>query len=280
MRFNFFIKFFILVILFSTHVLAKTEEPKLRWNKAQKKLRNFRSFHDIFGKSKASTIGIEGRFISGSGQFTAANVSLLADKVKQVAGEVDKIILLDARLESHGFINDLPVEWKVKHDDANLNKSVDDILKDEKDRLLEIFKDKIVDKIVVKTVSTEEEVAALNGFEYVRLPTLDRSLPSDEIVDAFLELIKNNPNAWLHVHCHIGKGRTTTFMVLYDMFYNAKDLKFDEILFRHKIIGGSNLNKSGSKERLEFLKRFYRYSMESDPQNVTWQAWLQEQPIN
>ena len=64
------------------------------------------------------------------------------------------------------------------------------------------------------------EVAAVHGLEYMRLATLDFYRPSDRVVNKFVELIKNNPNSWLHLHCHVGKGRTTTFMAMYDMFYN------------------------------------------------------------
>lgn len=291
MKINFFSIFFIMIILCSSYVLAnnKTEEPKLSWEKAEKNMRHFRAFSDALGKSNVSTIGIEGRFMSGSGQFTGDNILQLADKVKQAAAAVDKIIVIDTRMESHGFINGLPVSWKTKYNDANLHKSADEIIKDEKARLLGVFKDKTTNEVGVTTVSTEEEIAAVHEFEYVRLPTLDHSRPSDDIVDAYLELIKESPNAWLHMHCHVGKGRTTAFMAMYDMYYNAKDLEFDEILSRQYKIGGEDLKKHLNKtdlearkkalfkDRFDFLKRFYRYCRDSDPENVTWQAWSLEQ---
>jgi protein-tyrosine phosphatase len=143
--------------------------------------------------------------------------------------------------------------------------------------------------VVVETLATEKQLATKKGFDYVRLPTLDHSRPSDEIVDAFLELIKKNPNAWFHVHCHVGKGRTTTFMTLYDMFYNAKEVEFDEILERQKEIDGEDFKKYLQKtnlesymknlydERLKFLKRFYDFCKNSDPQHITWTEWLQQE---
>ena len=262
----------------------------MKWNKAEANMRHFRTFEDISKKPQVSQVGIQGRYISGSGQFTGTNISQLTDKVKEVAqNAVDKIIVIDTRLESHGFINDLPVEWKVKNSDANAGKNADEILNDERSRLLEILQNAVINETAVNKVATEEELVAANGFEYVRLSTLDHSKPNDDTVDAFLELIKNNPNAWLHVHCHVGKGRTTIFMALYDMFYNAKQLDFKEILARNKQIGGEDFEKYLKKPasdqrkwnladaRLDFLKRFYLYCRESDPQSITWQTWVQQQ---
>jgi len=290
MRLILFIHIFIFIILVINSITTHAAESTLNWNKAEENIRHFRTFEDILEKSNVSHVGVQGRYISGSGQFSGLNISQLADKVAQVtAGAVDKIIILDTRLESHGFINDLPVEWKVKNDDANVGKTTFEILNDERNKLLEIFLSKMVNDVVINKVSTEEELVVTKGFEYVRYPTLDHSRPSEDNVEAFLELIKNNPNAWLHVHCKVGKGRTTTFMVMYDMFYNAKDVEFDEILDRQKEIDGEDLKKYLEKtdldqrkwtlynERLEFLKLFYRYCKLSDPHNITWQAWLQQQ---
>jgi protein tyrosine phosphatase len=108
------------------------------------------------------------------------------------------------------------------------------------------------------------------------------------MVEIYLDIIRNNPNAWLHVHCHVGKGRTTTFMALYDMFHNARNLEFIEILDRQKEIDGQDFMKHRTKsnldarkhtlfeERISFLENFYRYCRESDPQTVSWQDWLQQ----
>ena len=270
-------------------VSITNDETKLSWNKAEANLRHFRTLADVSTKSNTNSLGIRGRYVSGSGQFTLKNIYLLTEKVKQVAGSVEKIIIVDVRKESHGFVNGLPVDWKVKNSDANKDKSHAEILKDEKEKLQKLFQNKIIDEVVVETVCTEEEFALENGFGYVRLPTLDHSHPNDETVDAFINLIKKNPNAWLHIHCHVGKGRTTSFMVLYDIFYNCKELKLEEILNRHKEIDGQDFEKHLSKtdldqrkrdlfdNRLNFLKNFYRYCKESDSQTITWQTWLQEE---
>lgn len=41
---------------------------------------------------------------------------------------------------------------------------------------------------------------------------------SPENIDEFIKLYKSLPkDAWLHFHCEAGKGRTTTFLAMYDM---------------------------------------------------------------
>jgi protein-tyrosine phosphatase len=268
---------------------ANTDQSLLHWSNTRSDIHKFRSFTDISKKSDFSHIGIQGHYLSGSHQFSGKNISKLLGKVKQITDAFDKIIVVDLRMESHGFINDIPITWKVKNSDANLGKTSAEILQDERDRLIGIFENKVIGDIEVQNVYTEEEVVLKNKFEYVRLPTLDHSRPSDQVVDDYLDLIKNNRNNWLHVHCNAGMGRTTTFMVLYDMFYNSKDLEFEEILDRQKQIGGQDfthyLTKANIKprtlllstERLEFLKSFHKYCRESDPQYVSWQTWLQQQ---
>jgi protein-tyrosine phosphatase len=142
-------------------------------------------------------------------------------------------------------------------------------------------------EIQIFRVETEEEIASAYDLKYIRLPTLDRYRPSDSIVNDLVEVIKNNPNSWLHFHCHVGKGRTTTFMAMYDMFYNAKNVGFEEILTRQKAIDGEDLMKhlhrtmderlgKFSQERFEFLKNFYNYCKNSDPFATSWDVWVKE----
>lgn len=265
------------------------EEIKLGWEKAEANMRHFRTFGDISTISDVSSIGTQGRYISGSGQFSATNLYHLSDKVKSIAGQM-KIIIVDLRLESHGLVNGLPVKWK----NTNVGKSLKEIRADETKRLWELLFGKTIKAkneatVKVKEVTREEEFLAVQQeFEYQRFPTRDHSHPSDEIVDNYLELIRKNPNAWLHLHCAVGKGRTTTFLTLYDMFYNAKVVSFDDLLKRQKAIGGEDFkkhinkpNKDSEKQnlyekRLEFLERFYKFCNEADPQNMSWKAWHQQ----
>lgn len=288
----------------------RVEVPTLSWNKAKQEIRHFRTFDDVHQKPIISRIGYT-KNLSGSGQLTESNFSSLIATVKKATeGKFDKIILIDLRLESHGFINGLPVEWKTQNSDYNLGKKIEDIKASEKALLLEIKskktltvqneksteenekeqddKEKSEKEVQVQSVATEEEVAVAYGLEYVRLATLDHYRPNDNLVDDFVKLIRNNPNSWLHLHCRAGQGRTTTFMCMYDMFYNAKSLDFEEIVERQRAIDGQDLFKHHKKpmderkskfseERLEFLIKFYDYCKNSDPSAISWQEWLKAQ---
>lgn len=118
---------------FATNCLqVASEEPKLRWNKAESNLRHFRTIKDISSKSNLTQFGIEDKFISGSGQFTKENIQKLSEKVQQVSQNLEKLIVIDLRMESHGFINGLPVTWKVENGDDNIQMSPQEIILKEK----------------------------------------------------------------------------------------------------------------------------------------------------
>ena len=77
------------------------------------------------------------------------------------------------------------------------------------------------------------------------------------------------PGGWAHFHCRAGKGRTTTFLVLYDMLRNAGRVSLKDIVDRQSVLAGDyDLLKpegeSGWKaavfaDRAAFVRAFYRY---------------------
>lgn len=81
-------------------------------------------------------------------------------------------------------------------------------------------------------------------------------------------------DAWVYFHCARGCARTTTFMILYDIYRNAKNSSLDEILERQYCLGGEDIantdvwgKSTWSKEQLEARKRiavlFYDYMTDS-----------------
>lgn len=263
---------------------------QLKWNKDGKTIRHFRTFAEIRDLSgKYSTVGVEGHRLSGSGQFSPKNIGQLLETIEKSAGQVHKIIV-DLRLESHGYVNGKPVAWVSRHGELNEGMDSQQVLADEINRLEELRAENLVineegRKSGVETVETEAAAVARYGFDYERLAVLDHSHPSDQAVDDFIHLLQKNPNAWIHVHCHVGKGRTTTFMALYDMYHNAKQISFDEILKRQHAIDGENLKKcldspkkdskrqKLAQDRYDFLRNFYSYCVKADLQQVSWSVW-------
>jgi protein tyrosine phosphatase len=207
--------------------------------------------------------------------------------LKNIAHE--KIIIVDLRQESHGFVNGNCISWYGEHDWGNVGFSRSEIEADENRRLDSLYKIKSIsvtqiikkDKstseikeskeipVVVNTVQNEKELTEEFKTGYFRITATDHRKPVDEDVNRFIEFVKNlDENTWLHFHCHAGDGRTTTFLVMYDMIRNSKNVSFPNIIHRQYLLGGIDLSKDDDYpdfdkqyaiERTEFLNNFYDY---------------------
>ena len=220
---------------------------------------------------------------SGSAQFTTKNIGLMKKAIDTMP-----IFIVDLREESHGFINHFAVSWLGEDGKNKGNKglSKEEVLKNESKRLNSIKLNKpitIKNKEIIPTeVQSEKELVEKNKMFYVRIPVTDNERPSDEMVDYFIKLVKKLPkDSWVHFHCKAGIGRTTTFMVMYDIMKNAKQVNLEDIMERQVLIGGKNLLKSSykpgshSSERSEFIKNFYKYAKENkDGFNTSWSQWM------
>ncbi len=190
---------------------------------------------------------------SGSGQPSLIGLKLLYENLREHAN--GKIYYIDTRQESHGFFNGYPASYYVEKNLANYFLHNDDIdereieqMNDMLGRQVELVPLGNFDKAHYKPVNlfvsdaqTERQAAENLGFKYVRLGGTDMIFPSPEVVDAFVELVANlDENDWLHIHCQAGQGRTTLFLVMYDILKNP-DKSLNEICERQIMLGGSNL---------------------------------------
>lgn len=247
--------------------------------------RNYRNSNEHLtdtGKFFPDTIGLSALNISGSAEFSDLNLPLLMEK----AGS-KKFIVIDLRQEYHGFVNGMPVSWYGKYDWENVGKTKSEIMKVEKHKLDSLGKEKVIvvqklsdkDKatntfgkiedvnVDVRNTETEEDLTKKFNSGYFRITATDHRKPAPEDVDAFVSYVKNlSDDSWLHFHCHAGDGRTTTFMVMYDMMKNAKKVSAEDIVQRQYLLGGIDLfntenfpdwDKQYAIERKEFLKKFY-----------------------
>lgn len=236
---------------------------------------------------------------SGSSQFSEEGLLAILD----IIGTNKSVVIVDLRQESHGFINGNAIYWYARRNWANVGKIKEQILVDELDSLeaLRTENEITVHRILTKLedgspgvtralqfpggeVLSESDLAAKYNLGYVRFTVTDHIKPDDNVVDEFIELVKKLPDdAWLHFHCKAGKGRTTTFLTLYDMIRNAKNASFEDIVSRQFFIGGNDLMKVPSKdswkhdslyERTIFLKQFYDYCRENtDDFATSWSSW-------
>jgi len=235
--------------------------------------------------------GLAALHMSGSAQFSAHNLPNMLGKIP-----LRNVIIVDLREEPHGFINDLPVSWiNIDKKFINEGKTASEIEADEESRLsqalssgnLTIYLKGDPMKVIVKNAFPEKKLAQSFSVGYTRLPVTDEHRPSNEVTDQFIEFVKHlPPNTWLHFHCKKGQGRTTTFMAMYDMIKNSGRLKFEQILRRQRDLGGADLldihsqrheKEEWAKDRLEFLRQFYRYTQENKNLEAPFSVWMQKQ---
>lgn len=242
------------------------------------------------------TTGLDTLRISGSSQPTVQQFKHMAKEIKSKTD--GPVFDVDLRQETHLFVNDYPISRYAKRDWINVGKVSEEILTTEEElvktlpgqslSIHRLTKEKTAGTgmtITVTSVATEASVARKAGFNYWRLTATDHIWPDATIVDQFISLYRNLPtNAWLHFHCEAGKGRTTTFMALYDMMRNPHVPLYD-ILKRQEALGGISLMATGnekgwkapySKQRSDMLALFHQYVTETTYTNYAtpWSTWL------
>lgn len=113
---------------------------------------------------------------------------------------------------------------------------------------------------------------------YERITVRDGGIPTDDMVDYFIKFVKSQaPNSWIHFHCKEGVGRTTVFMIMYDMMKNCKNAGADDIIKRQLALLNSNkanIKSFNNDKKIDFLKKFYDYCRANgDNFNTNWSEW-------
>lgn len=245
---------------------------------------------------------------SGSGQFSGDELYKL---LVAIPAPKSNIWIVDLRQESHGFIDGIPVSWVKNQNASNKYKSATQIKKEENQLLADLSRQKSVTvyslkklgdgnitgekpvTLIPELIESEEQLVTSLGAQYKRIYVLDHNKPDDKEVDNFIAFIRKvKPQDWLHFHCRAGKGRTSTFIAMYDIVRNAQHNTFVEIMQREAKLGNVPLNmlptrsdklwkSSASKERYEFLKKFYIYVIDSNGyQSQSWISWNNAKGLN
>lgn len=256
--------------------------------------KNFRMCTDPLSEENGyhpSLIGLKELRASGSAQFSEKSLNAIIKKIP-----FKLLTIIDLRQESHGFINGIAVSWFSERNWANKGKTLSEILDDEKLRLIQVAQypiailyasKKFPVPIWVNGTHTEAELVAPHGLGYVRIPVADHTKPSNTDADSFINLVKSLPkdSVWLHFHCAAGEGRTTTFLVMYDMMHNANKVKLNDIFQRQHLLGGINFinetfhdwRKNYTEERKLFLRQFYVYCQQNPLFEKSWSSWVSDQ---
>ncbi|MCX7970620.1 MAG: phosphatase [Negativicutes bacterium] len=258
---------------------------------------DFRSCRQLPAAPDGTTVNTTGLYrlnISGSGQFSGQQLPRLIEEIRKQAGQETPVYIVDLRQEWHGFIDGLPVSWYGVNDWANRQLTCQQVIEGEQQRLADLS---VADQVVLTlakgrqmtvnqpfTVLSEQQLVAGQGVNYQRLTATDHIKPNDEAVDMFVQFVQRLPkDCWLHFHCHAGHGRTTTFMVMYDIIRNHRQVALDDIVARQHLIGGIDLYYTGHDsgkedwegERSEFIHQFFRYVEENSASSfaVPWSVW-------
>jgi len=245
-----------------------------------------------FDKSEITKDGLPRNFrdLSGLGINAIASAQFSENELQEVRKKYpnDKIVIVDLRQESHGFINGNSVLWRSYFEKINQDKNISEILSDEKSRFNIAKKDReivinevtkrdrengwykeISPKIVtVNKAQNEKDLAAENGFEYQRFSVRDFDKPNEKEFLRMVSFIKNLPqDKKIYVHCAGGKGRTGMFLVTLDIIKNGKETALEEIFKRQNKLGSAKLDEISeeeawsneiAKERLTMLENFYK----------------------
>lgn len=258
----------------------------------------FRTTHFI-SKSHMNTMSYASMNTAGGSQF---NQLQLLNLIKLLGKNT---IIVDLRQEQHFFINSWAVSIYSKNNwgDTNKNqklikaeeaKQITRIKKLKTVKILQTYQNRInLEKIQktfilpIQSALTEEQFVRHLGLQYQRFFVPDHKAPPNDVVDEFVAWLKfRSKQAPIYFHCHAGIGRTTTFLVMTDIFYNAKQVAFKDILQRHVAIGGKDLAKMPAPNsykyhdaqiRYNLIKKFYCYvKMNVDGFQTTWSQFVNQ----
>ena len=220
--------------------------------------------------------------ISGSAQFTKDQLLNLKNSINK-----DNICIVDLRQESHGMINDLAISFLNPYKDLNNGFTTEQTIKAENSLLnkikigntIQLYKHTgiFIKDITVDFISNESQLVTEADMQYKRFAVKDNSAPTPDIVDEFEEFIKNKPDdIHLHFHCAAGKGRTTSFMVMYQAMKNNSNLTLEQLLSYQYNIGGVNLHDNNIQ--YNFLEDFCNYVQKNKDSNysISYSQWIKE----
>ena len=283
----------------------KAQEPK-NWRTCQGELTpNEESELFPDPNYQPSTEGLRNLNISGSSDLSAKEMDLVKTEIQKLTD--GPIYIIDVRGESHGLINGMHVSIYGANNWGNVGKTHAQIVAEEAAEIhatmglsIDIYslsKDNNYqpvesgrNTVEVTSAQTEEEACKEHGLGYARFTVPDRAFPGDSELEAFVDFVKSLPaNAWLHFHCQAGAGRTTQYMIFYDMMRNI-GLPLKDITYRQCLLGGNFLLYDGTApgedpvkaalcaEKAQMITLFYQYIQENYATNykTKWGQWKKQ----
>lgn len=218
--------------------------------------------------------------ISGSSQFNKNQIEPLKKAINK-----EKICIVDLRQESHGLVNDYAISFYNFYKLLNNGFSTTETIEKENSELdriklgsdISIYRKsgKLAYCPTVDFVSNDEEAVTAAGMQSKRFAVKNGDVPTLDVLEEFVDFVKNKPeDLHLHFHCDAGIGRTTLFMIFYQIMNNPNNLTLEQIETYQYNIGSIIPHKDPYKE--EFTEQFYNYVAENKSTNyeTSYTEWL------
>lgn len=241
-------------------------------------LKHYRSTESIAidKKTNVDVTGLDNLRISGS------NLIIFSDLKRKLSHISGPIYILDLTGNGHTYYKGYPTNFLgLKKDHPGITFRL---------RQLMVNGFRPFDK---SDMQKEQDVAIQNGFLHKFLHLERRGVPTPEMVDQLIGFIQELPkDGWIHLHCLAGKGRTTSVMVMVDILKNGRQVKLEDIVQRHHLMGGVDLfdtvvwdNGTYSQDQLtkrkEFIENFYSFVNDPDGYGIhSWMEWCTKNNVN
>lgn len=232
--------------------------------------KKFRTVEDkIVSSEQIDLTGLREVKASGGSNVTFGDIQR---NLKHVKG---KIIIVDGMQYFHGYINGIPTTLLGYH-----------VTKPAFRHLARRFFVTGTLEQRPDLVKSGEEESKKYGFGYKNIRIGSRSVPSVENINEFINFYENVPeNAWLHFHCHHGKGRTSMMLVMLDIMKNAPKVALKDIVKRQHVLGSSDLFDTEKwlygtytteqlENRKKFIEQFYDFIVQRKAGGIQqWGVW-------
>lgn len=269
-------------LIYSVYLVTSPDRSLTNFRTAQSPLKASRFSLDLKG--------LKDMKMSGSGRLSQ-------EKIKRYFKDIPKpVAIIDVRAEKDYFVKGIPASWlgiRV------LENGFEDRLKTTSFLKLPLHHIKwslrrIINlgfgyDITPATLLSEEQFLKDNGFLYFCFEGKRHCAHTPEAVQKFLDYLETQPeDIWIHFHCANGRGRTTTFMILYDIYKNARITSLENIILRQHLLGGENVfdvalrpkgtwSKTDLLKRKELVEKFYTYmTAKSGYPKIKWIDWINQ----
>ena len=253
----------------------------------------FRLMTDPYVRSEnisPSRAGLDTMNASGSGIIQEATFRRAIKRIPEDSKKHFYVIDLRENLEC--FWNGVPIRWYGYWRNPQTGKIEEKQFKEQhyKNNFVRIkwsirrFKDNVsLELLNQQQLETEQQLVEKLGLHYVAFNGIRHSVHQNQQIDKFVEFVKSTPiDTWKHFHCGAGRGRTTIFLVLYDIVKNADKLPLKDIVERQYMLGGENVfndkpwingtwTPKALKARKMLVQKFYDYV--KDPNGYKRQPW-------